>query len=699
MNVKLLLILSLLLLPPLLPDSSYAEDSQPSDAHQGNGKNGSSKPRFTTAMEEMLLFFDESELIITATKQPQLLKDAPALAVVITAEEIRSMGARDIIDVLKTIPGFGVTKGYYGKEEIEVRGIKTVNSEKVKLLIDGHSVNDNMTGGAVWGFDSLTVDNVKRIEVIRGPGSALYGGNAFSGVINVITKDGKDIGGVIVTGGGGSFDTGKVNLQAGKKINEIDVAVSLDYLNTNGPTLKIDKDILGNAGYTKDFEEKVDAGLKVSYKDFTFNSKLISRQRGVYIGPQYAINDESKNYVQQYFGDLTYRHSFNEDNKITVRTYIDELDWKTYWELYPEGTSLPFGNFPSGMIGVPSLRERDLGMEVQTDTRLTQNNLLTLGALAEKKDQFHVGYEANYNPITFSPDPSGLVSDVVSIGNWNQEKAREIWAVYLQDLWDITDNIGLTIGVRHDQYSDFGDTTNPRAALVWRFLDNWDMKFLYGEAFRAPSFEELYNINNPAVQGNTSLKPERMKTGEASLGYKMGHGYQSRISYFYNIFKDQIRNPQFFPGIVKFENKGGAKVQGVEAEVRKEFKKDDFLYLNYVYQWPEDEETGTRLPDVPNQRGNIGGNMGLTRYLNVNSNIFLSSERPRSAGDTRDSIPAYALVDLTIIAKNFYKNLEIRGAVHNLLDKQYTDPAPAGTIAGDFPREGVNYMLEAFYKF
>ncbi|MEE9614214.1 MAG: TonB-dependent receptor plug domain-containing protein, partial [Thermodesulfobacteriota bacterium] len=137
--------------------------------------------------EELLLFFEEKDLIVTATKQPQTLQRAPAVATVFTARDIRNMGARDIMDVLKRVPGIAISKSFYGPDTIEVRGILGFRAEQVKFLIDGVSIN-TLGGGAIWPHDSLSVDNVKRVEVIRGPGSALYGTDAFSAIVNIITK-------------------------------------------------------------------------------------------------------------------------------------------------------------------------------------------------------------------------------------------------------------------------------------------------------------------------------------------------------------------------------------------------------------------------------------------------------------------------------------------------------------------------------
>lgn len=642
------------------------------------------------AMDELLLFFEEEELIITATKHPQKISDAPAIATIITAEEVRNMGARDLMDVLNRIPGVHITKGYYGKEEIEVRGIKTTNSEKVKLLIDGHSVNDNASGGAVWSFDSLTVDNVKRIEVIRGPGSALYGSNAFSAVINVVTKNGNDIDGVIVTLGGGTFDTGKFNIQAGKKRDDLDIALSLDYFETDGARLKVDSDAIGNSGYTKDYEEKFDAAFKIAYKDFYFNSKYISRKRGAYIGASYVVTDENEIDTDQYFGEFGYKHTVNEETKVTAKAYLDRLDWDAYWELLPEGV----GPYTEGMIGNPSLKERTIGGDMQIDYTLSEDNLLTIGALKEERKQYDVRHKANFDPTTCGPSGCAPVGPIQTVANWNQEKRRDIWAVYLQDVWDVKENINLTLGVRYDDYSDFGSTTNPKAGLVWKFKEGWDAKFLYGTAFRAPSFEELYNENNPTVLGNKDLDAEEMTTYELSLGHKYSDHTSARITYFQNNFENKI---ELVSG--QFQNTGGADVWGIETEWKRVVSDTTSTYLNYTYQNAEDKDSGKRIAGVASHKGNVGLNLKATDNINLNTNIFLSGNRRRASGDSRSSATSYALIDLAVIVKELYNNMEIRGSIHNLLDKEYEDPSPNGTVPGDFPKEGRHLMIEASYKF
>jgi iron complex outermembrane receptor protein len=226
----------------------------------------------TETAEDLLLFFEEEELVI-ATRRATPVRKAPAIATVLTAKEIRNMGARNLIDVLKMVPGFGVSITEYGVQMFEVRGIRTPISEKVLLMIDGHSLNKSFTGSALYTLaQDMSVENIKKIEVIRGPGSALYGANAFVAVINVITREPDEINGIEVKGGYGSFDTSHGNTTAGKVFeNGLALSGSLDYVKTDGDKTRIERDALygtpfttapGDAFYST---EKTDLFVKASY--------------------------------------------------------------------------------------------------------------------------------------------------------------------------------------------------------------------------------------------------------------------------------------------------------------------------------------------------------------------------------------------------------------------------------------------------
>ena len=283
---------------------------------------------------------------------------------------------------------------------------------------------------------------------------------------------------------------------------------------------------------------------------------------------------------------------------------------------------------------------------------------------------------------------------------WVDPYLRHVWNLYIQDKWEITENLNFTLGIRHDQYSDFAGTTNPRMGLIWNFLDKATLKLLYGQAFRAPSFREL-TLNAPPVRiGNSGLQPETIRTYEASLEYKINDNFSANANYFYNVIRDQISS--IFIGDAEtqqtFENTGSLNIHGVEFETRAnltKYRHDAYAFANYTYQDAE----GDALPDVPKHKGNIGVNLGITKYLNANLHTFISGSNYRAKEDKRDNLPGYAIFNLTLIAKKFFNDLKVKASLFNLLNKEWEDPALVDTIPSDLPRPGRNFFIEFEYKY
>jgi iron complex outermembrane receptor protein len=233
-------------------------------------------------------------------------------------------------------------------------------------------------------------------------------------------------------------------------------------------------------------------------------------------------------------------------------------------------------------------------------------------------------------------------------------------------------------------------------------MENTSLKLLYGSAFRAPSFTELYHMNNPVLIGNPDLDPEKVKTYEAGLEHRFSERYTLRLNYFYNDVEDLIilgeKPSPTEPAL--YENKGSAKVQGIETELLIDFGNDYYGYLNHSYQDPQDGETDKRLADVPSQRANAGINLAPWKYLNANVNVSWTGKRPRAEGDTRDNLSSSTLVDVTLIAKKFYETLEIRGSVYNLFNEDYRDPSPFPVqVPNDYPTNEKMFLIEARYSF
>lgn len=667
------------------------------------------------------LWFGSVEEVSIATRHETKISKAPGIVTVITAEEIKNLGYRTFVEILRTIPGFEILKdGATGVVVPAVRGI--TSSTKVRLMLDGHFVNSPFTGSAFGRFDDFPVENIKKIEIIRGPGSAMYGENAFTAVINIITKEAKDINGVRVGSGYGSFETYEENVVFGKTYGKVDISGMLHYRQTSGFDGIVESDrqtILDNTlssfgvpaasqapGRVHDGRQEYDMNLKVAYKEFYFEGLYVNKNVSPFTsGPQYALTDESQiedNYV---FGEVGYKKKYDEKFTIKPSLYYDQFDLDNYIESLPEGTTVPFdtdgdGNYdtlntyPDGFIGNGKVTQKIVGTEIPLDYELFDGNIITMGFEYRLINQTNIEFSSNFHPATYDVlDSTQNFSDTYP---FLKEATRRIWSVYLQDTWDITDTINLTLGARHDQYSDFGGATSPRSGLTWAFMKDASLKLLYGEAFRAPNFVEMFTTNQPAIQGNEDLDPETIRTYEIGLSYKFNKHVMSSINYFNNDIEDLIVR-RTFQNTSRYENFGDARIQGVEMETKVDIAKGNYVFMNYTFQDTEDGE-GENLPFVAKHKGNLGVNAHYWKYINTNLSTFVSGRRSREKDDTRDDLPAYALLNLSVIGKEFFKTMEVYGTVYNLLDKDYSDPGPI-SIPEDLPRPGRTFFVGLSYQF
>lgn len=657
---------------------------------------------------ELGLFFEEQELV-TSTKRSTTLRKAPAIATIITADEIRNMGARNLEDILKMVPGFGVSTNEIGINMIEVRGVRSFVSEKILVMIDGHSLNRNITGSAFYTYaEMLPIENIRQVEVVRGPGSALYGNSAFVATINIITRNAEEINGLELKAGGGTSDTFKVNAVGGRSIGDkLTVSGSVDHYQTNGPRLMVEADTLSGTPFsmapgTSDLSFKqTDAFLKLGYGDLSFRGEYRTVRKGLFIGFGPALTDNSFGDHDIYWGELAYTQRLAEGFSTNLKLHYDHIEQNSNVKIFPNGFA---GVFPNGMIGRPLVKDRTIGGELQVDWDVFTGNHLIAGVSFEMLEQYNTRQLANFDPLTGAPLPA-----IQEVANWNRDAVRRIWAAYLQDEWQLPFRINLTAGVRFDHYSDFGNTVNPRVGLVWSFLDNADLKLLYGQAFRAPNFQELYNINNPAQLGNPDLKPETIQTYEAGLAWRLNRNFAANLTYFYSLIKDQIDvNPTATPAPT-YANIGKSETQGIELGLSGAIGPELSWKANYSWQDPRNADTNQRLPYVPSHRASGGINYAPVKYLNLHTDVLWTGPRPRDKGDSRAESPDYTTVDLAVTIKNFYRTLEIQGTVRNLFDRRFKDPDTSGgnvnllgtgpKVPGDFPREGISGFITASYRF
>lgn len=260
----------------------------------------------------------------------------------------------------------------------------------------------------------------------------------------------------------------------------------------------------------------------------------------------------------------------------------------------------------------------------------------------------------------------------------------------------------LTAGVRYDNYSDFGDTINPRAAIIWQTAFDLTTKLLYGRAFRAPSFAELYNINNPVALGNANLEPETIDTIELAFDYQISGKARSGLNLFHYKMRDIIRpiNDPAPATTVTAQNSGSQSGYGLEWEVSWNITDTVRLIGNYALQRSEDDNTGSDPGNAPHHKIYARVNWRPLNSWNISPQITWVGERQRVSADSRPPVDDYLTIDLTVRRTQDINKFALAASIRNLLDETGYEPSLSpGQIPNDLPIAGRNFYVEAQYFF
>ena len=236
--------------------------------------------------------------------------------------------------------------------------------------------------------------------------------------------------------------------------------------------------------------------------------------------------------------------------------------------------------------------------------------------------------------------------------------------------------------------------------INYEFLQNYYTKFLYARAFRAPTFNDLYHPS----RGNPNLKPETENSYELSLGARF-FPFSGEVTVFYKKLKDLISvDTTGSPPTYEYMNVGEVTTPGFTLQMKYDFGRGTYLGMNYTHFNRVARHQGREANPwfEPERLGTLSANIRLNRYLNLNTYLLYRGGWRRAKVDTRDDPGDYVLVNATLIAKNFLKELkglEVRGSVYNLFNKEYTSPTAPGELPDDLPMPGINFMLELRYTF
>lgn len=647
--------------------------------------------------EDLALAYGDKSTISIATGSKQSITRAPAVSTVITSGDIEAMGATDLDQALESVPGLHVSMVHVAMNPIySFRGIHTRYNPQVLMLVNGIPITNVFWGdrGQLWG--GMPLENVARIEVIRGPGSALYGADAFSGVINVITKTANDVKGTETGVRAGSFNTRDAWIQHGGKMGTLDAAFYLRAGNTDGQKGIIEHDVLNASGPVSTSRKAIDARVDLSNEAWRFRAGYQKREVGIGAGLAGNLDQNSRGHSSRLYLDLNYEQANwaqNWDVSGVLGFYDNKEKGSPPYMLYPAGALL---GFPDGMIGNPGHSERHTHASISSFYTGFDQHRLRIGVGYRIEDLYETNelknFDANFAPLGYLVEASGNPALI-----YLTPHKRNVSYAFVQDEWSLAKDWTLTAGVRHDNYSDFGGTTNPRLALVWDADYNVVVKVMHGTAFRAPSFAEMYNINNPVVVGSSNVKPETITTDELAFSWQATSELQNNLNFFRYRMRDIILPVVVAapPAPAVYQNAGDQTGRGLELESTYDATGNLRLTGSYSLQHSRDSVTGQDAGMAPHRRVFARAEWRFARLWHLNTKINYVADRMREPGDPRAKVPDYTLVDLTLRREKFAENWEANAGVYNLFNRKAWEPTFKSVgMASDLPLPGRTVYIQ-----
>lgn len=617
----------------------------------------------------------EVATVTGASKYQQELTDAPASVSIITYDEIRKGGFRNLAETLNSVRGF-YTTNIRTFHNIGVRGFSPLgdSNTRILLLLDGHRLNDGLFEAAPLGNDfPVDMDLIDRIEIIRGPGSSLYGTNAFLAVVNVITRSGKDIRGGELSASAGSFNAVAGRATSGGKVAvDVDLLISGSYRDAAGRKRLFFPEYAGiNNGIAQglDSEKSFDLLSKIVWKDFSLLLLYEKRDRDVPTAPYKTIFNDSRQTIGEHhaLAGLSFNHS----------TGWADLSARLTYNRYEVDNDYPF----AGSLN----RDDNLGEWIGSDLFVSKgfsDHLVTVGM--EHRWQFT---ERMHNFDVLPP------SDILTANHHSL-----VQGYYLQDEYHILKELILNAGLRIDHYETFGSTTNPRAALIWKPQNTTVLRLTYGEAFRAPNAYEQFYDDGSTQKGNLGLRPEKVRTVEAGWDQFIGENLRTGASCFYTRISDLLEQVADTDTLLVYRNQNRVESKGVELQAEGKWESGFSGRMSYSYQ--DSVYLGPRRP-VANSphtllKGALTAPLPMKKSFVTIESVYTGS-RLNARGETIDGA---AIFNLTLLNRGLLKGLDLSASLYNVLDTHYSAPSgPEHGILQEIPQDGITFRLKATYRF
>ncbi|MGD2090904.1 MAG: TonB-dependent receptor [Candidatus Aminicenantes bacterium] len=637
-NLIFVLVISLLMVAPVLCTQKTKENQKQQEEET---KTGPKRLKY--------------HIVVTATRTEQPKLELGSSTTLIPFEDLKQAGKETVAEALTAVPGLDVVQnGGAGKTaDVFIRG---ANSEHTLVMVDGVEVNDPMSPGRTFDFAHLSLDNIDRIEIVRGPQSTLYGSDAMGGVINIITKKGEGKSRVFISAETGSYGTFREAAGVSGETGTANYSLEISRFDSKGFSESGEK--YGNT--EKDGYGNTTLSGRLGFKpaknlEFNLISRYITARNDLdnFAGaggddPNYitaarqfllAANSRlsllkgkweqrlgiSYNYIHRDLTNPTDQYQPFDSQQGLYKGRIFKIDWQHNLYLHPTNT-----------VTAGIEHEREWGKSVYT-------------------------WESMWGP-----------GESLFPG-----KSARTTGFYLQDSIKIRDTFFMTLGVRFDNHSRFGNETTYRIAPAVLLKSGTKLKATYGTGFKAPS---LYQLYAPATAwgpvGNQNLEPERSKGWDAGIEQFL---FEDRLTLSFTYFQNDFEDLILYDFIQGYINISQAETKGYEIFMSTRPHKDLTIHGSYTYTDAKDRETGEQLLRRPKHKANLTFNLRLFKRANVNLFIIHIGKRlDLFPYPTITEADAYTLFNLAA-SYRLSKNIEVFGRIDNLFNREYEAVLGYGT--------------------
>ncbi|MDD2508705.1 MAG: TonB-dependent receptor [Aliarcobacter skirrowii] len=561
----------------------------------------------------------ETITVTSATKSEQKLKDVTANVDVITAEDIEARKFKTVVEALNSLSGVSISKngGIGQTSSVYLRGM---DSKRTLVLIDGVRYNDITTPNGAANFEHLMINDIERIEVIKGAQSSIWGADASAGVINIITKSAKDGTHANINLEAGRYDSKIAKLNVSHKNESFDAKLSATRVDTDGFSAKASK-----SSEAKNYEDD-------GYENTTVNLKL-----------GYNFNDSNRVSTSYEIIDTKVNFDSTPDDKISEANTLTHLANLTYENRNDIALTKVYTNYT----------------EIKRDSKSSSGTLNFRGKVKEYGLNTSIDYLSSSN-VTIGADYKDFEDKEMSKDYDN----KGIFISNTNKFFD--DKTIFTQALRYDRYSDFENKTTGKIGIKQYIIEDLNISANYGTGYNVPN---LYQLND-VWAGNDTLQPEKTKSYDVGIEYK---GFS--ITYFDTKVKNMIDleiDPITWAGTYK-NIEGTSKIKGTEIAYKNEVIEDLLLNLSYTNLSAKDAK-GDKLLNRPSNKFNFGVDYyGLKDFhFNINGSYIGTNFSPKSGvypveGTKTGNYTIWnAVVDYDI-SKNFSTYLKL----DNIFNKDY----------------------------